>query len=245
MRVHTECLTGDVFGSLRCDCGIQLDQAMQRIAEEGLGVVVYLRGHEGRGIGIGHKIRAYSLQDAGRRHRRGQRGARAPGRQPRVRHRCPDPRRPRHHHHALHDQQPLQVRRPRGLRPRHRRAGAARVGAQPGEHRATCAPSGTRWATSSKGSTTSMSTNFAVLANSRSAGDGSTARGVRIGWCAAASTTTSPHRLLDGAAERPRLHSVAESDVARVWVPGAFELPLAAKTFARRPGRRRGLPRVR
>jgi 3,4-dihydroxy 2-butanone 4-phosphate synthase/GTP cyclohydrolase II len=66
VRVHSECLTGDVFGSLRCDCGIQLDQAMRRIAEEGLGVLVYLRGHEGRGIGIGHKIRAYGLQDQGR-----------------------------------------------------------------------------------------------------------------------------------------------------------------------------------
>ena len=66
VRVHSECLTGDVFGSLRCDCGIQLDQAMRQIAEEGLGVLVYLRGHEGRGIGIGHKIRAYSLQDQGR-----------------------------------------------------------------------------------------------------------------------------------------------------------------------------------
>jgi 3,4-dihydroxy 2-butanone 4-phosphate synthase/GTP cyclohydrolase II len=65
VRVHSECLTGDVFGSQRCDCGIQLDQAMSRIAEDGLGVVVYLRGHEGRGIGIGHKIRAYSLQDQG------------------------------------------------------------------------------------------------------------------------------------------------------------------------------------
>ena len=66
VRVHSECLTGDVFGSLRCDCGIQLDEAMKKVADEQLGVVVYLRGHEGRGIGLGHKIRAYSLQDLGR-----------------------------------------------------------------------------------------------------------------------------------------------------------------------------------
>ena len=65
VRVHSECLTGDVFGSLRCDCGPQLAEAMQRIAEEGMGVVVYLRGHEGRGIGLGHKLRAYNLQDDG------------------------------------------------------------------------------------------------------------------------------------------------------------------------------------
>ncbi len=66
VRVHSECLTGDVFGSMRCDCGVQLDAALARIAEEDLGVLVYLRGHEGRGIGIGHKIRAYSLQEEGR-----------------------------------------------------------------------------------------------------------------------------------------------------------------------------------
>jgi 3,4-dihydroxy 2-butanone 4-phosphate synthase/GTP cyclohydrolase II len=65
VRVHSECLTGDVFGSLRCDCGPQLDAAMAMIADAGTGVVVYLRGHEGRGIGIGHKMQAYALQDEG------------------------------------------------------------------------------------------------------------------------------------------------------------------------------------
>jgi 3,4-dihydroxy 2-butanone 4-phosphate synthase / GTP cyclohydrolase II len=66
VRVHSECLTGDVFGSQRCDCGAQLDCAMSKIAQEGRGVILYLRGHEGRGIGLGHKLRAYQLQDQGR-----------------------------------------------------------------------------------------------------------------------------------------------------------------------------------
>ncbi|WP_263984915.1 GTP cyclohydrolase II [Streptomyces sp. HPF1205] len=66
VRVHSECLTGDVLGSRRCDCGPQLQQALRKVAAEGRGVVVYLRGHEGRGIGLLSKLRAYELQERGR-----------------------------------------------------------------------------------------------------------------------------------------------------------------------------------
>ncbi|HVE92119.1 MAG TPA: bifunctional 3,4-dihydroxy-2-butanone-4-phosphate synthase/GTP cyclohydrolase II [Actinomycetota bacterium] len=65
VRVNSECFTGDVFGSLRCDCGSQLRLALQKIGEEGEGVLVYIRGHEGRGIGLRHKLEAYQLQESG------------------------------------------------------------------------------------------------------------------------------------------------------------------------------------
>ncbi|KJK58902.1 bifunctional 3,4-dihydroxy-2-butanone-4-phosphate synthase/GTP cyclohydrolase II [Saccharothrix sp. ST-888] len=66
VRVHSECLTGDVLGSLRCDCGPQLQSSLREIATAGRGVLLYLRGHEGRGIGLAHKLRAYELQEQGR-----------------------------------------------------------------------------------------------------------------------------------------------------------------------------------
>lgn len=65
VRVHSECLTGDVFHSLRCDCGAQLDEAMRRVQEAGAGVILYIVGHEGRGIGLANKLRAYELQEGG------------------------------------------------------------------------------------------------------------------------------------------------------------------------------------
>ncbi|MDD5668388.1 MAG: GTP cyclohydrolase II, partial [Actinomycetota bacterium] len=66
VRVHSECLTGDVFSSLRCDCGLQLRLALQMIEEEGQGVLLYIIGHEGRGIGLTHKLKAYELQESGK-----------------------------------------------------------------------------------------------------------------------------------------------------------------------------------
>ena len=122
VRVHSECLTGDVLGSLRCDCGTQLELSLEAISAAGGGVLVYLRGHEGEGIGLGHKLRAYALQESGYDTVDANLGLGLPvdSREYGV---GAHPRRPRGAQHPTHHQQPAEVHRAQRLRPRDRRAG--------------------------------------------------------------------------------------------------------------------------
>ena len=115
VRVHSECLTGDVFHSLRCDCGEQLESALAMIEREGRGVLLYL-AQEGRGIGLLNKLTRLQAAGAGARHGRRQPRARPAGRPARLRHRRPDPRRPRAELDPDPHQQPEEDPRPRGLR---------------------------------------------------------------------------------------------------------------------------------
>ena len=224
-RVHSECLTGDVFGSLRCDCGTQLDTALQRVGEEGRGVVLYMRGHEGRAIGLTHKLRAYRAAGAGPRHGRGEPGAGVRRRPARLRDRGADPRRPRRADDAPADEQPRQASRARGLRPIDRGAPAAPDGADAGELALPAHQAGEARAPARR------------RGPRRNGVENGARRGRRRAGCASrswprGSTRSSPSRSSRARSAASPTPASATRTSTVAWVPGAFEIPLIAERLA-------------
>ena len=228
-RVHSECLTGDVFGSRRCDCGAQLDLALQMIADAGRGVVLYVRGHEGRAIGLTHKLRAYELQDRGRDTVEANLELGLPvdqreygiGAQILVDLGVVTMR--------LAHEQPPQAGGPRGVRPGDRGAPRPADRSDPREHRLPADEAGEDGAPARRAGrgTRREGARVTTLVGEH---DGT---GRRIGVVAARFNQIVTTRLVEGARSAFAKHGVAADDVDVVWVPGAFEIPLVASRTGR------------